>query len=142
MARYWRAWVCNEGEDLMLDEADAAATVAVTDLDRAKKFYEETLGLKPERRQEPGTLAYKTAGARLFVYPSSFAGTNKATVVTWTVDDAEATAAALKARGVVFEHYDGLPETTRKGDVHFARSLKIAWFKDPDGNIHSVVSRS
>ena len=125
----------------MLNSAQAAATVAVTDLARAKKFYEEKLGLQLDGDQEPGTLRYKTGGAILFVYPSSFAGSNKATAVTWQVDDAERVAADLKKKGVVFEHYDGLPETTRKGDVHFARTLKIAWFKDPDGNIHSIVSR-
>jgi hypothetical protein len=75
------------------------------------------------------------------VYQSQFAGTNKATAVTWViadgVDDAVRT---LKAKGVRFERYD-LPETSHEGDIHVAGDLRIAWFKDPDGNIHSLVSR-
>jgi catechol 2,3-dioxygenase-like lactoylglutathione lyase family enzyme len=124
----------------MLKDAQATATVAVKNLDVARQFYEGKLGLTPDRDQEPGTLRYRAANSTLFVYPSSYAGTNQATAVTWTVDDAEPVVAELKSRGVVFEHYDGLPHTTRKGDVHFAGARKIAWFKDPDGNIHSVVS--
>ena len=57
-----------------------------------------------------------------------------------TVDDVEAEAAALSARGVRFEHYD-FPGSTRKGDVHIHGELKNAWFKDPDGNILSIVGR-
>ena len=118
---------------------DAIATVPVRDLDRAKKFYEGKLGLKSTPSSEKSVLGYKSGKSSLMVYVSEFAGTNKATAVTWLVDDAEEVARALKARGVVFEHYD-FPGTTRKGDVHFAGKLKNAWFKDPDGNILAVVS--
>jgi hypothetical protein len=74
------------------------------------------------------------------VYRSSFAGTNKATALTWTVDDVEDVVRTLKAKGIKFEHYD-LPETKREGDVHVSGDIKVAWFKDPDGNILSVVNR-
>ena len=76
----------------------------------------------------------------MLVYESQYAGSNKATAATWVVDDVAGIVKALKAKGVVFEHYD-LPETTRKGDVHVAGSLKLAWFKDPSGNILALVSR-
>ena len=124
----------------MLGNENAIATIAVKDIKAAGKFYGGTLGLKPADKQEPGTLAYKSGGSTIFVYPSQYAGTNKATAVTWAVgDDVEAVVQSLKAKGVAFEHYD-MPNTTRKGDVHVQGKRKIAWFKDPDGNIHSVVN--
>jgi hypothetical protein len=55
------------------------------------------------------------------------------------VSDLETLVKALKAKGIGFEHYD-MPGVTRKGDIHVAGSLKNAWFKDPDGNIHALVS--
>jgi hypothetical protein len=76
---------------------------------------------------------------RLFVYRSEFAGTNKATAVTWVADEVEDIVKTLKGRGVSFEHYD-LPSMTRQGDLHVAGTLKAAWFKDPDGNIFSLVT--
>jgi|SRR6185369_539316 len=125
----------------MLGNYDAIVTIAVKDLEVAKKFYDTTLGLKRTERQEEGTLSYQTAKSTIFVYPSQFAGTNQATAVTWIVDDVDAIVAELKAKGVVFEHYDNLPDTTRKGDVHVGGGRKLAWFKDPDGNIHALAGR-
>ena len=124
----------------MLGNKNAIATIAVKDIKAAGKFYGGTLGLKMADKQEPGTLAYKSGSSTIFVYPSQYAGTNKATSVTWPVgDDVEGAVQALKAKGVAFEHYD-LPNTTRKGDVHIQGTVKVAWFKDPDGNIHSIVN--
>ena len=124
----------------MLGSKDPIATLAVKNLEAARKFYEGTLGLAAEGDQEPGTVSYRTGRTSLFVYESQFAGTNKATAVTWPVGDAlDAIVRDLKAKGVSFEHYD-LPETTREGDVHVAGGVRVAWFKDPDGNIHSVVN--
>jgi catechol 2,3-dioxygenase-like lactoylglutathione lyase family enzyme len=125
----------------MLGNYDAIVTIAVKDLEVAKKFYDTTLGLKRTERQEEGTLSYQTAKSTIFVYPSQFAGTNQATAVTWIVDDVDAIVAELKAKGVVFEHYDNLPDTTLKGDVHVGGGRKLAWFKDPDGNIHALAGR-
>ena len=124
----------------MLGEKDAVVTLAVKDIDVAKKFYEGTLGLRPAQFQEPGALAYQTAKASIFVYPSEYAGTNEATAVTWIVDDVEAEVKELKGKGVTFEHYDNLPDTTIRGDVHVAGDKKLAWFKDPDGNIHALAA--
>jgi catechol 2,3-dioxygenase-like lactoylglutathione lyase family enzyme len=123
----------------MLADTDAVATVAVKDLKAAKKFYGDTLGLKPVPVPEPEVLNYKSGNSTVLVYKSQFAGSNKATSVTWIVDDVEATVKDLKAKGVAFEHYD-FPGMTRKGDVHIAGKSKAAWFKDPDGNILAVVS--
>jgi predicted enzyme related to lactoylglutathione lyase len=123
----------------MLADKDAVATVAVKDLKAAKKFYGDTLGLKPTPVPEPEVLNYKSGNTTVLVYKSQFAGSNKATSITWIVDDVEGTVKDLKARGVSFEHYD-FPGMTRKGDVHIAGKSKAAWFKDPDGNILAVVS--
>lgn len=123
----------------MLADKDATATIAVKDLKAAKKFYGDMLGLKPTPVPEPEVLNYKSGSSTVLVYKSQFAGTNKATAVTWIVDDVEGTVRDLKAKGIAFEHYD-FPGMTRKGDVHIAGKSKAAWFKDPDGNILAVVS--
>lgn len=124
----------------MLANRDAAATIAVKDTKMAKKFYEGALGLKPAASGEPGVLSYKSGNSTVFVYESRYAGTNKATAATWVVDDVEGVVKDLKAKGVTFEHYD-MPETTRRVDIHVSGKTRVAWFKDPDGNILSVVSQ-
>lgn len=125
----------------MLADKDAAANLAVKDLKAARKFYEGTLGLKPVGREGEHLVAYRSGGSTLLVYKSQYAGTNRATALTWTVGGAiEEIVRALKAKGVAFEHYD-LPDMTRKGDIHVATGMKAAWFRDPDGNILSLVSR-
>jgi catechol 2,3-dioxygenase-like lactoylglutathione lyase family enzyme len=125
----------------MLGSKDAIATVAVKDLGAARRFYEDQLGLKPAQAEEMGVITYKTGGSSLVVYTSQFAGTNKATTVTWSVGgDFDAIVQSLQSKGVSFDHYDGLPGVTREGDVHRAGGFKLAWFKDPDGNIHHLIS--
>ena len=122
----------------MLSDNEAVATVAVKDLEKAKKFYEGTLGLTTVMENEE-VAAFKTGSSKLFVYRSAFAGTNKATAATFVANDVDALVQTLKSRGVTFEHYD-LPQMTRQGDVHVAGSMRAAWFKDPDGNIFSLVT--
>ena len=125
----------------MLGNKDAVATAAVKDLEAAKRFYEDKLGLKPVQAEDMDTITYKTGGSSLLVYESQFAGTNKATTVTWGVgDEFDDIVKSLQAKGVSFERYDGLPDVTREGDVHRVGDLKLAWFKDPDGNIHHLIS--
>jgi catechol 2,3-dioxygenase-like lactoylglutathione lyase family enzyme len=129
-----RRWV-------MLGHQTAMATVAVKDLEKAKKFYEGTLGLSSVHTEGAEAVTYGSGSSQLLVYRSQYAGTNKATAVTWDVGgEIEEIARALKAKGVAFEHYD-LPELVRKGDVHVGGSMKAAWFKDPDGNIHALIGR-
>lgn len=119
---------------------DAIATVAVRDIEAAKRFYEGTLGLRLVQAEGSEALTYKTGASKILVYRSQYAGTNKATAATWEVgDDIEKVVQALRAKGVAFEHYD-MPGMTLKGDVHVAEGMKAAWFKDPDGNIHALVS--
>lgn len=122
----------------MLSDNDAVATVAVKNLEAARKFYEGTLGLTKIMENEE-VLTFKSGASTLFVYRSQYAGTNRATAVTFVADEVDELVRTLKGRGVTFEHYD-LPHMTRQGDIHIAGPMKTAWFKDPDGNIFSLVT--
>ena len=122
----------------MLQDTDAVATVAVRDLAAARRFYEQTLGLKAIETEGDEVVVYRSGQASLSVYRSQYAGTNKATAVAWNVGAAfEDVVAKLKAKGVKFEHYE-MPGVTRSGDIHSAGEMKVVWFKDPDGNILNV----
>jgi catechol 2,3-dioxygenase-like lactoylglutathione lyase family enzyme len=126
----------------MLGNREAIANVAVKDLRAAKRFYEGTLGLEQVDAEGDEVAVYAAGSSKLLVYHSQFAGTNKATAVTWRVgDDVDREVAKLKAKGVVFEHYDNMPDTKLEGDVHVSGARRVAWFKDPDGNIHNLVNQ-
>ena len=121
----------------MLANTDAIATVGVRDIAAARTFYGEVLELEEDsaRSQYPDFLTYRSGATRVQVYQSGFAGTNKATAITWDVGDGlEALVAALAAKGARFEHYD-LPGMRLEGDIHVADGMKAAWLKDPDGNV-------
>jgi catechol 2,3-dioxygenase-like lactoylglutathione lyase family enzyme len=122
----------------MLGKRNAVANLAVRDLDRARKFYTETLGLDEVDKEGDELIVLRSGDSEVSVYRSDFAGTNKATAVTWGVDDIDAEVETLKGKGVMFEHYD-MPGLELEGDVHVGGGMKIAWFKDPDGNILNIV---
>jgi catechol 2,3-dioxygenase-like lactoylglutathione lyase family enzyme len=123
----------------MLGKADATPMIAVSDLDRARKFYEDTLGLKTEDEWGGEGVTMKSGGTTVNVYKSEFAGTNKATALNFDVEDIESEVQELKAKGVFFEHYD-LPGLEQRGDLYVGEGgFKTAWFKDPDGNILSLI---
>lgn len=124
----------------MLNSKDALATIAVTSVTAARRFYGDVLGLTVEDSPEEGVFNLKSGGTSILVYESEFAGTNKATTATWIVgNDLDAIIETLKERGVTFEHYD-FPDTARKGDIHEAGKVRVAWLKDPDGNVLSLVN--
>lgn len=125
---------------MLLRDTDATAMLPVKDLSTAARFYEETLGLNRVDAEDHEVVVYESGDTTINVYRSSFAGTNKATALTWAVDDVDEVVRTLKGKGVKFEHYD-LPDTKRNGDVHVSGDMKVAWFKDPDGNILSVANR-
>src|SRR5438876_10929280 len=125
----------------MLGDKDLVATIAVKNLETARKCYEGKLGLKPIDTEGEELIVFKSGNSTLNVYRSQYAGTNRATAVTWLVgDDLEDVVRALKAKGVAFEHYD-MPDMKREGDIHIGGDMKVAWFKDPDGNILNIVNR-
>ena len=124
----------------MLGKADATPMIAVRDLDRAKQFYTGTLGLRPTGEENSEVFMLKSGSTNVSVYRSEFAGTNKATALTFDVDDIQAEVSELKGRGVTFEHYD-LDGLKQDGDIYTAEGMKTAWFKDPDGNILSMIEQ-
>ena len=125
----------------MLGKADATPMIAVRDLDRARQFYERTLGLETKEAMGGEVLEVKSGDTLINVYRSEFAGTNQATALTFDVDDIESEVRDLKDKGVFFEHYD-MPGLEQRGDLYVAEGMKTAWFKDPDGNILSLFEGS
>ena len=124
----------------MLGQINAVANVAVRDLGRARAFYEKTLGLSEVEHMGDEVSVLKSGDTVINVYRSDYAGTNKATSVTWAVGDRiDGLVDELRSKGVAFEHYD-MPDVRLEGDVHVFGDLRVAWFKDPDGNILAVTS--
>lgn len=123
----------------MLGRADAIPMIAVTDLDRARSFYEDKLGLKTKDQWGGEGATLESGDTKVNLYRSEFAGTNKATTLTFDVDDVEKEVGELKEKGIFFEQYD-LPGLQQQGDLYVGeKGFKTAWFKDPDGNILSLV---
>ena len=119
----------------MLGDKDASANIAVKNLEIAKKFYEDTLGLSQVGAEGEDLIVFKSGNTIIYVYQSQNTGTNQATAVTWIVgEEMEDVVQELKNKGVNFEHYD-MPDMVREGEIHVFGDMKVAWFKDPDGNI-------
>jgi len=113
----------------MLNDSTVVAIAAVKDLDEAKKFYGETLGLT-QTNENPGGVEYSSGSGRIFVYPSEYAGTNQATTANWKVDDIEAVVNELKSKGVTF-----------LGEPYNNQGNRLVFFADRDGNILHLISR-
>jgi catechol 2,3-dioxygenase-like lactoylglutathione lyase family enzyme len=125
----------------MLGNKDAAANIAVKNLEKAKKFYEDILGLTQVGAEGQEVVVFRSGNSTVNVYQSQYAGTNQATAVTWTVGgEMEDIVRGLRAKGVTFEHYN-MPDTKLDGDIHVAGDMKVAWFKDPDGNILNIINQ-
>lgn len=122
----------------MLMDSPMYAYIPVTDLDRARKFYEQKVGLRPAR-EVAGGVAYEFAnGTACFMYPTPNAGTSRASQAFWQVEDVEKEVAALKARGVTFEEYD-IPNLKTRNGIATGGGAKSAWFKDSEGNIMAII---
>jgi predicted enzyme related to lactoylglutathione lyase len=126
-------------EPRMLGTAPIRAYIPVSNLQRARRFYEKTVGLEPGEEYGGGVI-YRCGGAEVFMYPTPNAGTSKASQAFWQVNDVEAEVAELKARGVVFEEYD-MPGIKMKNSIATGGGAKTAWFKDSEGNIMAVSQR-
>lgn len=120
----------------MLEHSKFFATVAVNDIQQAKVFYGDKLGLT-QVAENPRGVTYETGGGNLFVHQSPSAGSSQASVATWELDEIDDVVKDLKAKGVVFETYD-MPGATWDNDIATMGQVKVAWFKDPDGNLFSV----
>ncbi len=123
----------------MLRNAPIRAYIPVSDVSRARTFYEDKVGLRPKEEYAGGVI-YECGGAEVFMYLTPNAGTSKASQAYWQVDNVEAEVAELKARGVKFEEYD-MPGVTMKNSIATAGGAKTAWFKDTEGNILAVSQR-
>jgi predicted enzyme related to lactoylglutathione lyase len=123
----------------MLKTASIRAYIPASDVSRARKFYEQTVGLVPKEDYAGGVI-YECGGTEVFLYLTPNAGTSKASQAYWQVVDVEAEVAELKARGVVFEEYD-LPGVTMRNSIATGGGARTAWFKDTEGNILAVSQR-
>jgi catechol 2,3-dioxygenase-like lactoylglutathione lyase family enzyme len=124
-----------------LSDNRVGATIAVSDMDQARGFYEGKLGLTPGGMEGPHGVLYQCGeGSTLLVYHSpEHAGKATATVATWEVPDLDRTVDELAANGVTFERYEGFEGDERA--IHPAGedgAGRIAWFKDPEGNTIAV----
>lgn len=119
----------------MLSSYAAVPTLAVSDLARAREFYEGVLGLSPKGEPTEGVM-YGVASGAVFIYPSGYAGTNKATAVSFQVPDADFDdeLSALRSKGVSFQTFEA-EGITWDGDVASFGGARSVWFADPDGNI-------
>jgi predicted enzyme related to lactoylglutathione lyase len=124
----------------MLSNAAIVPYIPASDIPRARKFYEDVVGLKAKEVYAGGVIYECGKGSWVFMYPSPGAGTNKASTAFWSVDDVEAEVAALKSRGVVFEDYDWPGIKTVNG-IATGGGAKTAWFKDTEGNILAISQR-
>jgi predicted enzyme related to lactoylglutathione lyase len=129
----------HQREDIMLSKAPIRAYLPARDVARARKFYENTVGLIPKEEYAGGVI-YECGVSEAFLYPTPNAGTSQASQAYWEVEDVEAEVAELKARGVVFEEYDW-PGVTMKNSIATAGGAKTAWFKDTEGNILAISQR-
>jgi catechol 2,3-dioxygenase-like lactoylglutathione lyase family enzyme len=113
-----------------------AATIPASDLGRARKFYEETLGLTL-LEETPAGIFYQAGPGQVFLYESQYAGTNQATTVTFEVSDLDAAVAELRDRGATFEEYD-IPGVKTVNGIAELGPYRSAWVKDTEGNILSI----
>jgi predicted enzyme related to lactoylglutathione lyase len=122
----------------MLKNHPIVPYIPAADVSRARRFYEQKVGLSP-REEVAGGVVYECGGGSwIFLYPSGGAGTSQASQAFWQVEDLEAEVADLRKRGVVFEEYD-LPGLKTVNGIATGGGTKAAWFKDTEGNIMALI---
>jgi catechol 2,3-dioxygenase-like lactoylglutathione lyase family enzyme len=129
----------------MLKDGHAATRLPAQDLERARKFYSEKLGLEPSE-ERPGGLLYGSAQGVFALFQSAGASSGEFTQMGWDVDDIEATVAEMKARGVVFEEVDlpglktvdGIAEVEGNYPSKGGKGERAAWFRDSEGNMLGI----
>ena len=124
----------------MIADAPVMTTMPAVDLDRASAFYGDTLGLK-RLEPPPGGVAFQCGdGSRLFLYERPATKADH-TVLSFEVEDMESTVEALRGKGITFEEYDR-PDIKTVNGIATWGEMKVAWFKDTEGNILGLSSRS
>lgn len=120
----------------MLGKTNAFSGFSVNDLAAAKQFYGETLGI--ETTEDMGLNLTFTNGSQVFIYPKEDHTPATFTVLNFPVDDIDSAVDELTEKGIVFERYEGMP-ADEKGICRSPHGPAIAWFKDPAGNVLSVI---
>ena len=129
----------------MIEEGKVAARIPVQNLQRARSFYAEKLGLEPSE-ERPGGLLYRCGEGEFALFESAGAASGDHTQMGWEVEDIEATVEQLRARGVVFEEYDfpglktvnGIAEIEGNYPSKGGVGERAAWFRDVDGNLFGI----
>ena len=128
----------------MLENSQVSTRLPAQDLDRARRFYSEKLGLDPSE-ERPGGLLYRCGTGTFALFQSAGSASGTHTQRGWEVEDIETTVAALKARGVVFEEYDlaGLRTVNSIAEIsgnYPSKGVgeKGAWFRDSEGNLFGI----
>lgn len=129
----------------MLEQGGVAARIPANDLQRARMFYADKLGLEPSE-ERPGGLLYRCARGEFALFESAGAPSGSHTQIAWEVDDIDATVAELRRRGVVFEEFDLPGLTTVDGIAEVAGNYpskggvgeRAAWFRDSEGNVLGI----
>ena len=122
----------------MLQNSPFYAYIPARDVARARRFYEEKLGLKPKQEAAGGVIYEFATGTACFLYPTPNAGTSRASQAFWQVDDIEREVEELERRGVKFEEYE-MPDLKRDGRIYSGGGARAAWFKDSEGNILAII---
>jgi catechol 2,3-dioxygenase-like lactoylglutathione lyase family enzyme len=122
----------------MLANHPIHTALPAVDLERARRFYAEKLGLAPESEMLGGLFYRCGENSRFLLFPSQGKALGTHTQGSWIVDDIEAEVASLKARGVIFEEYD-TPSLSTVQSVAITGPAKGAWFKDSEGNLLGLV---
>ena len=122
----------------MLKDAPIVPYIPASDIPRARRFFEQKVGLVPKEEVAGGVVYECGNGSWIFLYQSGGAGTSSASQAFWEVKDIEAEVRELKSRGVVFEDYD-LPGIKTVDGIANMGDTKGAWFKDSEGNIFALI---
>ena len=124
-------------ESTGLRDAAIHTSLPASDLDRAKRFFKDKLGLTPSS-ESASTAFYELPRGRFEIFLSGGAPSGSHTQMEWMVSDIEQTVAQLRERGVVFDEYD-TPDFKTVGGIATFGTSKVAWFKDSEGNVHSIA---
>ncbi len=122
----------------MLSDHPIRTTIPATDMERAKTFYREKLGLVPSHEAPEGLSYTVGSGSRFVLFPSSGIASGLHTQMAWQVPDISREVAELKARGVVFEEYD-TPSFKTIDSIATTKHVKAAWFRDSEGNLIGIA---
>jgi catechol 2,3-dioxygenase-like lactoylglutathione lyase family enzyme len=121
----------------MIRDFDLWAILPASDMERAKRFYQEKLGFTPVKETEQWA-TYRSGGSVFQIYPTSSAGTARHTQAGWVVEDLRSVVEELRQQGIAFEEYDFPGLKTVDGIAQLGEVEMAAWFKDSEGNILSV----